>query len=140
MKTAKITYTLALLFLISNIGFSQTSDTTETKEEIYTIVEAMPEFPGGQKALFEYLGNNITYPPKAKSKGIKGKVYVNFTIYRDGSIRDAKVIKKAHRLLDKEALRVIKAMPNWIPGTQEGKTVSVSYNLPINFKFSDNDK
>ena len=136
----KAPYLIILLLISPLIGFSQTSDITKTKEEVYTIVERMPEFSGGRDALFEYLGTNIKYPPKAKAKNIQGKVYVNFIVSRDGSIRDAKVIRKVHKLLNKEALRVIKTMPNWIPGMQRGKTVSVSYNLPINFKLNEKDK
>tara|TARA_B100000809_G_scaffold86653_1_gene85018 strand:+ start:10552 stop:10968 length:417 start_codon:yes stop_codon:yes gene_type:complete len=133
-------YLIILLLISPVIGISQNSDTTETKEEIYTIVETMPDFPGGQKAMFEFLGNNIVYPPKAKAKGKKGKVYINFTISKDGTIRDVRVIKKAHKLLDAEAVRVVKSMPRWTPGVQRGKAVAVSYNIPINFTFSGKEK
>jgi protein TonB len=103
------------------------------EEEIFTIVETMPEFPGGQAKLFEYLGKNTKFPPAAKANSISGKVYVNFTIGKDGKIRDVKIIRGVHDLLDKEALRVVKSMPAWKPGKQRGKSVAVSYNLPINF-------
>jgi len=103
------------------------------EEEIFTIVETMPEFPGGQAKLFEYLGKNTKFPPAAKANSISGKVYVNFTIGKDGKIRDVKIIRGVHDLLDREALRVVKAMPAWKPGKQRGKSVAVSYNLPINF-------
>ena len=104
------------------------------EEEVFTIVESMPEFPGGQKKMFQYLGKNIKFPAAAKANGIQGKVYVNFTIGKNGEIRDIKILRGVHELLDKEAIRVIKAMPKWKPGKQRGKAVSVSYNLPINFK------
>lgn len=103
------------------------------EEEVFTIVESMPEFPGGQKKLFEYLGKNIKFPPAARANGISGKVYINFTVGKNGKIRDIKILRGVHDLLDKEAIRVVKAMPAWKPGKQRGKTVSVSYNLPINF-------
>lgn len=103
------------------------------EEEVFTIVESMPEFPGGQKKLFEYLGKNIKFPPAARANGISGKVYINFTVGKNGKIRDIKILRGVHDLLDKEAVRVVKAMPAWKPGKQRGKTVSVSYNLPINF-------
>ena len=103
------------------------------EDEVFTIVESMPEFPGGQKKLFEYLGKSIKFPPAAKANGISGKVYVNFTIGKDGGIRNIKVLRGVHDLLDKEAVRVVKAMPKWKAGKQRGKAVSVSYNLPINF-------
>jgi len=103
------------------------------EDEVFTIVESMPEFPGGQKKLFEFLAKNTKFPPAAKANSISGKVYVNFTIGKDGKIRDVKIIRGVHDLLDKEALRVVKSMPPWKPGKQRGKAVSVSYNLPINF-------
>lgn len=105
-------------------------------EEIFTIVEEMPEFPGGQAKLFEYLGANVKYPKEAVSNSIAGKVYVNFTVREDGEVRDVKVIRGVHRLLDEEALRVVKSFPNWQPGVNRGKKVSVSYNIPINFRLN----
>jgi protein TonB len=111
--------------------FEQEEEVVE--EEVFTIVENMPEFPGGQKKLFEYLGKNIKFPPAAKANGISGKVYVNFTVNKDGKISNVKVLRGVHDLLDKEAIRVVKAMPKWKPGKQRGKAVKVSYNLPINF-------
>jgi protein TonB len=112
--------------------FEQEEEIVE--EEVFTIVESMPEFPGGQTEMFKYLGKNIKFPPAAKANGIQGKVYVNFTIGKNGEIRDIKILRGVHDLLDKEAVRVVKAMPKWKAGKQRGKTVSVSYNLPINFK------
>lgn len=102
-------------------------------EEIFTIVEQMPTFPGGNDGLFAYLGKSIKYPPAAKANGITGKVFVNFTIGKNGEIRDIKIIRGVHDLLDNEAIRVVKNMPTWKAGKQNGVAVSVSYNLPINF-------
>ncbi len=104
------------------------------EEEVFTIVENMPEFPGGQAKLFEYLGKNIKFPPAAKANGISGKVYVNFEVGKDGKITNVKILRGVHDLLDEEAKRVVKAMPAWKPGKQRGKAVKVSYNLPINFQ------
>ncbi len=103
------------------------------EDEVFTIVESMPEFPGGTKKMMEYLGKNVKFPPAAKANGISGKVYVNFTVGKDGKIRNIKILRGVHDLLDKEAIRVIKAMPPWKAGKQRGKAVSVSFNLPINF-------
>jgi len=103
------------------------------EEEIFTIVENMPEFPGGTKKLFQYLGKNIKYPAMAKDAGIKGKVYVTFVVDKDGSIADVKVLRGIGGGCDEEALRVVKSMPKWSPGKQRGKPVRVQYNLPINF-------
>jgi len=103
------------------------------EEEIFTIVETMPEFPGGVAKMMEYLGKNTKFPPAAKANGISGRVFVNFTVGKDGKIRDVKILRGVHELLDKEAKRVVLAMPKWKAGKQRGKTVNVSYNLPINF-------
>lgn len=104
------------------------------EEEIFTIVETMPEFPGGgQEALFKFLQSEMKYPQVAKENGIQGTVFVNFVVGQDGKIRDVKVLRGVNKMLDDEAVRVVKAMPSWKPGKQRGKPVSVSYNLPIKF-------
>jgi TonB family protein len=103
-------------------------------DAVFTIVGSMPEFPGETKELFVFLGQNIKYPPSAKARGISGRVYVNFTIRRTGIVSEVKIIKGVHKILDDEALRVVNEMPKWKPGFQRGKPVSVSYNLPINFR------
>ena len=100
------------------------------------VAEVMPEFPGGIQALIQYLSNNIKYPVKCQENGIQGRVIVSFIVERDGSISNMKVIKSIHPELDKEAIRVVSTMPKWKPGTQRGKAVRVSYNLPINFTLS----
>ena len=105
----------------------------EEEPQIFTIVENMPSFPGGEAKLFEYLGKNIKYPAMAKDAGIQGIVYVNFVVYEDGSIKDVKVLRGIGGGCDEEALRVVKSMPKWTPGKQRGKAVRVSYNLPIRF-------
>lgn len=101
--------------------------------EIFTIVEDMPTFPGGEEALFKYLGNNIKYPQMAKEAGIQGTVFVTFVIGADGKVRDVKVLRGIKGGCDEEAVRVVQNMPNWKPGKQRGKSVSVQYNLPIRF-------
>ena len=97
------------------------------------IAEIMPEFEGGIKKLFQYLSDNINYPKMAKDAGIQGTVYIQFTVGKTGEIKDVKILKSVNDLLDKEAVRVVKSMPNWKPGRQSGRTVSVLYNLPIKF-------
>ena len=101
--------------------------------EIFTIVEQMPEYPGGNEQLINYLATNINYPQQAKDKGIQGRVFINFIVKKDGSIDSVKVIKGIGEDCDKEAVRVISNMPNWKPGMQSGKAVNVSYNIPIKF-------
>jgi len=115
----------------------------ETEEEpepiieiVFDIVEETPEFIGGIEKLYEYLGNNIIYPQQAKDFSIQGKVFVQFVVWKDGTIRDVKVVKGTHKLLDKEALRVITNMPNWKPGKQRGKNVNARFTLPIKFRIS----
>jgi len=97
------------------------------------IAEIMPEFEGGIKKLFQYLSDNTKYPKMAKDAGIQGTVYIQFTVGKTGEIKDVKILKSVNDLLDKEAIRVVKSMPNWKPGKQSGRTVSVLYNLPITF-------
>lgn len=103
------------------------------EEEVFTIVEEMPSFPGGEAKLFEYLGKNIKYPQIAKEAGISGVVYVNFVVGSNGNISDVKVLRGIGGGCDEEAVRVVKNMPKWKPGKQRGKPVKVSYNLPIRF-------
>ena len=105
-------------------------------EVIFDVVEEVPEFIGGIEKLYEYLGNNIKYPDQAKDFSIQGKVFVQFVVWKDGTIRDVKVVKGAHKLLNKEALRVILQMPKWKPGKQRGKAVNARFTLPIKFRIS----
>jgi protein TonB len=103
------------------------------EEQIFTIVEEMPSFPGGDAALMKYLGNNIKYPAIAKDAGIQGTVYVTFVVNEQGLVKDAKVLRSIGGGCDEEAIRVVQSMPKWKPGKQRGKSVKVQYNLPIRF-------
>ena len=103
----------------------------ETK--IFTVVEQMPMFPGGDAALMGYLRDNMHYPTVAAENGVQGRVVVGFVVERDGSITDVNVLRSVDPSLDREAMRVVKAMPKWTPGTQLGKPVSVKYTLPVKF-------
>ncbi|QEH40717.1 energy transducer TonB [Chitinophaga sp. XS-30] len=104
------------------------------KEEIFTFVEQPPTFPGGDAALAKYLSNNIRYPHLATENGISGTVFVSFVVDSEGQIKDVKTVgaKKGGGLED-EAMRVVKKMPKWKPGKQNGRQVSVQFNLPIRF-------
>lgn len=104
--------------------------------EVLDIAETMPEFKGGVNALLKYLSNNIKYPKTAEKAGIQGRVVVQFVVAKDGSIEDTKVVSSVDPELDKEALRVVNAMPNWKPGTQDGKPVRVKYTVPIMFRLN----
>lgn len=104
------------------------------EQEIFTIVEEMPEFPGGMNKLAEYLAKNIKYPQMARESGIQGRVFVNFVVEPDGSVSNVTVMRSLGGGCDEEAMRVVKSMPKWKPGKQRGKAVRVSYILPVNFK------
>jgi periplasmic protein TonB len=101
--------------------------------KVFTVVEEMPSFPGGEEKLFEYLSKGIKYPAIARENNITGRVYVNFVVDKDGKIKDAKVLRGIGGGCDEEALRVVRSMPDWKPGRQNGRNVQVSYNLPVNF-------
>jgi protein TonB len=103
------------------------------EEEIFLIVEQMPEFPGGENALRTYIAKNIKYPRNAQEMGIQGKVYVTFIVDKNGNVTKASIARGIDSALDKEALRVINTLPRWTPGKQRGSAVSVSYTVPINF-------
>ncbi len=105
----------------------------EEETQVFFIVEDMPEFPGGEAALRQFIANEIKYPVIAQENGIQGRVYVTFVVNTDGSIADAKIARGVDPSLDKEALRVVSTLPRWKPGMQRGKAVRVSYTVPINF-------
>jgi protein TonB len=102
--------------------------------EVFTIVEEMPSYPGGDMKMYEYLGKNIKYPQIARESGIQGRVFVNFVVEPDGSVSNVKVLRGIGGGCDEEAIRVVKSMPKWKPGKQRGKAVRVSYTLPVVFK------
>lgn len=106
----------------------------ESSQTIFTVVEKMPEFPGGQAALLNYLSKAIKYPIIAQENGLSGRVSIQFTVNKDGSIVDAEVVRGVDPSLDKEALRVINAMPKWKPGEQRGKPVRVKFTVPVIFR------
>ncbi|GAB3931465.1 energy transducer TonB [Larkinella terrae] len=104
------------------------------EDQIFTVVEQNPEFPGGMAALGQFLGKNIRYPPAASRANVSGRVFVSFVVNTDGSIQDVSVLKGLGFGTDEEAMRVVKSMPKWRPGKQSGRPVRVKYNLPINFQ------
>ena len=107
----------------------------EEEDVIFQVVESMPEFPGGQPALFKYLAENVKYPVIAQENGIQGRVICQFVVNKDGSIVDVVAVRSSGEAsLDKEAIRVIKSMPKWKPGKQRGKPVRVKYTVPVNFR------
>ena len=106
----------------------------EEETKVFDVVEVMPSFPGGQGALFEWLSKNIKYPVVAEENGVQGRVIMTFVVERNGSITDVQVVKSVDPSLDKEAVRVVKAMPHWIPGKQNGSAVRVKFTVPVTFR------
>lgn len=110
------------------------------EDKVYTVIEEMPEYPGGVNELMNYLTTNIKYPADAKAKGIEGRIIVRFIVNKAGKIEKAEIIRGFYPSCDKEALRVVNAMPDWTPGKQNGENVSVYYTLPIMFKLDSSPK
>ena len=131
LKYALLAPLAAALLLVSNI-----SCTSNSKEEALQVCDQMPEFPGGMGECMKFLSKNIKYPAEAMENDIQGRVIMQFVVKKDGSISDAKVARSVDPILDKEALRVINAMPKWKPGMHEGKAVNVKYTIPVAFKLT----
>lgn len=110
-----------------------TAPADTTKNVVYDVTETMPQFPGGQGVMMKYLAANIKYPASAVKAKKQGRVIVAFVIQKDGSVTNARIVRSVDPELDAEALRIVKAMPNWTPGTQDGKPVNVRYTIPVVF-------
>ncbi|NPD81402.1 energy transducer TonB [Palleniella muris] len=106
----------------------------EEENKVFDVVEQMPAFPGGPAALMQYLSSHVKYPAVAEENGISGRVTVQFVVERDGSVTDVKTMKSVDPSLDREAERVVKSMPKWIPGKQNGAPVRVKYFVPVVFR------
>ncbi len=104
------------------------------ENRIHVVVERMPEFPGGEAAMQQFIARSIRYPVIAQENGIQGRVVVQFVVNTDGKIVDVEVVRGVEESLDREAIRVVKTMPPWTPGRQGGKAVRVKYTLPIRFR------
>lgn len=135
MKTRKnVSLKVALTMLVLLFSFMTSTAQTKKNDMVFDVVEVMPQFPGGQIAMLQYIMKNIKYPEQAMKEGIQGRVAVRFIVEKDGSISDVSPILSVHSLLDKEAVRVVKSMPKWSPGKHNGKPVRVRFNLPVMFK------
>ena len=113
---------------------SQVTQAEPAEEQVFDMVEQMPTFPGGTTELMKYIGEHLKYPPIAAENGTQGKVICRFVIGKDGQVRDVTIARSLDPYCDKEAIRVIKSMPKWIPGKQNGKAVAVNFTVPIVFK------
>lgn len=116
-----------------------TAPADTTKNVVYDVTETMPQFPGGQGVMMKYLAANIKYPASAVKAKKQGRVIIAFVIQKDGSVTNARIVKSVDPELDAEALRIVKAMPNWTPGTQDGKPVDVNYTIPVVFSLYKED-
>ena len=108
----------------------------EEPDDVFMVVDEGPEFPGGTMALLEHLAKTIKYPQNCRDEKIQGRVLVSFIVEKDGSLTGFEVVKSVHPDLDAEALKVIKALPAWKPGTQHGEKVRVKFTVPVNFRLS----
>lgn len=106
----------------------------EVSNKVFDVVEEMPHFPGGPAALQAFLSSNTKYPVVAQENGVQGRVIVSFVVERDGSITDVKVVRSVDPSLDREATRVVRSMPRWSPGKQNGSAVRVKYTVPVVFR------
>ena len=118
--------------------FSFMTSTAQTKKNnmVFDVVEVMPQFPGGQIAMLKYIMENIKYPKQIMEEGIQGRVTVSFIVEKDGRVSNVRLLRSVQSALDKEAIRVVKSMPKWTPGKQNGKPVRVRFNLPVMFKLN----
>ena len=123
---------LAILFTVNTTATAQNKKTSNDK--VFEKVEDMPEFPGGEQAMMDFVGKNVQYPKEAMEKEISGRVLVGFIVEKDGSVNEVKIVRGIGGGCDEEAVRVVKAMPKWKPGKEKGKPVRVSYMMPIFFK------
>ena len=143
-QTVDVRFTVPVSFALQN-KFSEAQSksplaTSGTEDDVLSMVENPPRFPGGIKELMNFLGKNIQYPVEAHKNNIEGRVIVQFVVKKDGSTSDFKIVRSIHPLLDAEAVRVLKIMPKWIPGTQNGQAVNVKFVVPVGFKLQDDQK
>lgn len=138
MKTRTFLRGLLLLVAVSLTAMqagAQNNDSVKVDESrIFEVAEKNPQFPGGDEALLEFLGKNLAYPASCQEQSIQGRVYASFIVEKDGSITNLRIMRSPHPDLSAETIRVLKAMPQWKPGTQKGKPVRVNFSIPIMFR------
>lgn len=132
-KTVNVYYTVPIVYRNSKAG---TSTQTSSNDKIFAEGDALPEFPGGQSGLLEYVRKEMNYPDEAKAKGIQGKVICRFVVNKEGEVQNVAVVRGIDPALDKEAVRIINAMPQWKPAKVKGQAADVPYTIPIDFKIS----
>ncbi|MBO5922089.1 MAG: energy transducer TonB [Bacteroidaceae bacterium] len=122
-----------IVFFMAFVSVNAYSQSKEQDDAVYSIVSEQPSFPGGMQEMMKFISENRKYPAEAKAKDIHGKVIVAFVVERDGSLSDVKIRRGIGYGCDEEAIRLIKSMPKWTPGKQNGKAVRVSFMLPVTF-------
>lgn len=125
-----------LLLSLPVAAMAQLSNVTKDTTQILTFAEEMPEYPGGVEALYRFLAQNIVYPPNMRLEKKEAKVYATFIIDSNGRIRNIEILNKVPAEFAEETIRVIKMMPAWKPGSQDGKNVTVKYSLPVRFQLN----
>ena len=128
-----IIMSLMAIFGLTTVS-AQKTVVAQKNQQVFDVVEQMPSFPGGEAALTAFLSSNTKYPEIALENNIQGRVVVKFIVEKNGSITDVHVVKSVDPSLDKEAVRVVKSMPKWTPGKQNGQAVRVQYLVPVTFK------
>ena len=128
----KLLFFLILGFATLITARAQNTDTPCGK--VYQVVEQMPQFPGGPAAMMKFIADSLRYPSVVCTGGVEGRIVVRFVVDCKGNIVNPLVVRSVDPLLDREAIRLVKSMPKWIPGRQNGKPVCVIYNVPIRFK------
>lgn len=134
----------SVLMLSSSVSLMATTPennpTEDKQEKVFDVVEVMPQYPGGIPQMMKFISSNIKYPKDAIKKGMQGAVVVQFVVEPDGSVSNVHVVRSVFPSLDTEAVRMVKAMPKWSPGMQNGKPVRVRFNVPIRFSLNGNAK
>lgn len=127
---------IGLLLMLPLIGLAQRGERDENNKEILTFAEQMPEFPGGEQAMYQFLSKNIRYPLDMRRQSIEAKVFATFVVDAKGRIKNIEIVNKVPKPFADETIRVLKRMPVWIPGKQGGRLVNVRYTLPVNFRLN----
>ena len=144
LRSNAVLYTVSLKseeIVETNLSLvSETEEPESSEEEIFTVVEVQPQFPGGEDSLYNFIYSNLRYPELAICTKMEGRVFITFVVEKDGSITNVRILRDIGGGCGQEAKRVVEMMPKWIPGKQNGKTVRVQYNLPVTFKLNEEDK
>lgn len=137
LRLLAVVSSLALIFFACSSPEENTENSSEKAivitEQVFIVVEQMPEYVGGEQAMYKFISEHINYPAQAKEEGIEGRVFISFIVETDGKISTVEILKGIGGGCDEEAMRVIEEMPNWNPGKQRGKNVRVQYRVPIKF-------